>query len=90
MYINYEGLKNLKEWKPTSQKDTKEGDKEIWKVVITEDLTQLMFLLLLMMMMLRKADRLLISGSAWERANLVSCVVEMVISGLGPTQPVWA
>ena len=28
-------VKNLKEWKPTSQKDTKEGDKEIWKVVIT-------------------------------------------------------
>ena len=84
-------VKNLKEWKPACQKDTKEGDKEIWKVVITEDLTQLMLLLLLlMMMMLRKADRLLISGSAWERANLVSCVVEMVISGLGPTQPVWA
>ena len=83
-------VKNLKEWKPTSQKDTKERDTEIWKVVITEDLTQVMFLLLLMMMMLRKADRLLISGSAWERANLVSCVVEMVITGLGRTQPVSA
>ena len=39
-----------------------------------------------MVFLLAKADRFLSSKSAWDRANLGPGVVEMVISGQGPTE----
>jgi hypothetical protein len=67
-------------YEPVCQKDTKKGD----KVGIAEDPTQLNFLF-----MLPKAGRFLSSGSSQDRARLGLGMVEMVISGQGPTQLVY-
>ena len=65
---------------PACQKDAKEGDKAIQGVVIAEqDPTQLSLLFVL-----TKAGRFLSSRSAWDKANLGSGVVRVVISGQGP------
>ena len=75
---------NLKEQKQlyyelAPQKYTKEGDKEMQEMVITEELTQIHF-----WFMFTKADRFLSSNSAWDRTRLGPDLVEMVISGQGP------
>ena len=66
-------------YEPVSQKDIKEGDKEIWGVVTTGQDPMLLNLFVLI-----KADKFLDLRSAWDRASLGPGAIEMLISDLDP------
>jgi hypothetical protein len=81
-YELYKGYHRPKRIKAACQKAIKEGDKEIWGVVISvQDHTQPSLLFVFI-----KTGQLLTSRSAWEKGILGPDMVGMVISEMDPTQ----